>query len=848
MFLYLKLTNQPKMQLYKLLFCCLVLSTITLKAQQPKKLSSSEIHNEIQKLNFLGNVLFVAAHPDDENTRLISYLANEVKAHTTYLSITRGDGGQNLIGTEFKELLGVLRTQELLAARNVDGGYQRFTRAVDFGFSKHPDETFDIWNKEEVLGDVVWTIRKLRPDVIINRFDHRTPGSTHGHHTGSAMLSVEAFDLAKDDTKYPEQLRYTQPWTPKRLFFNTSWWFYGSREKFEEADKSNLIGMDIGVFYPELGLSNNEIAAASRSQHLCQGFGQMGSRGSETEYVEFLKGSKPKNNNDIFEGINTTWTRVKGGKAIGEILNKIEANFNFTNPSVHIPELLQAYKLLQNVEDAFWRERKLKELKNVILACSGIYLEAGTQQGSASPGSTVKVYLEAVNRSSINAKLNAISVNQNLANLNTSVSLDNNQKKTFEIEVSLPNNSKYTAPYWLLSKGSLGMYKVNDQELIGKPETPTALKAYFNLSINGTDLTIEQPVVYHFSKPDKGEKYEPFVVLPVATASFKDEVILFADKNPQEVTVLIKAGKDNLNGTISLNAPKGWLVSAAQDFTISQKGEAVNLQFTVTPTINESVGELTPVLTASGQTYNQSLTEIDYDHIPKQSVLLPAQSKVVRLDIKKEGENIGYIVGAGDNVPQSLTQIGYNVNILALENIENASDLAQFDGIVMGIRAYNVLNDLKFKQGILLEYVANGGTMIVQYNTANRWASQFENIAPYPITISRDRVTDENAAVRFLNPEHPVLNKPNKILQADFNNWIQERGLYFPNEWSKEFTPILGMNDTGEALTQGSLLVAKYGKGYYVYTGLSFFRELPAGVPGAYKLFANMLSLGKGKE
>jgi len=358
----------------KLLLVSLVYS-ISVQAQQPKKPNASEIHESIKKLNFLGSVLYVAAHPDDENTRLISYMSNQVKARTAYLSITRGDGGQNLLGPEIRELLGVIRTQELLTARQIDGGEQLFTRANDFGYSKHPDETLRIWDKEKVLHDVVLAIRQFKPDIIINRFDHRTPGRTHGHHTSSAMLSIDAFDLVNDASKYSKQLDLTKPWQPKRLFFNTSWWFYGSREKFAEADKSNLLSFNIGTYYPTLGLSNTEIASLSRSQHKSQGFGNTGTRGEQMEYVELIKGDLPTDKSNIFEGIDTSWNRVKGGDAIGEILEKVEQDFDFTNPSASIPKLVKAYGLIQNLEDNHWKIIKSKEIKEIITACAGSLID-----------------------------------------------------------------------------------------------------------------------------------------------------------------------------------------------------------------------------------------------------------------------------------------------------------------------------------------------------------------------------------------------------------------------------------------------------------------------------------------
>ena len=815
-------------------------------SQAPKKSTSSDLYLSLQKLNFLGKALYIAAHPDDENTRLISYLSNNVKAETAYLSLTRGDGGQNLIGPELSELLGVLRTQELLAARRIDGGKQFFTRAKDFGFSKHPNETLKIWDKDLVLSDVIWIIRNFKPDVIINRFDHRSPGSTHGHHTSSAMLSVEAFDLAGNSSVYPEQLKTTTTWQPKRLFFNTSWWFYGSQEKFDNADKTNLLNFDTGVYYPNLGLSNNEIASMASSQHLCQGFGRLTSRGSETEYIELLKGDLPKNKDDIFDGINTTWSRIDGGKAIGDILYKIEKDFNFINPSVHLPELLKAYELLQKSTDVEWKNLKSQELLHIIEATTGLYLEASAADETAFPGANLKINIEAINRSNVNITLKSVSFASKAEN-DSIINLSENKKFNFPLELKIPTSASYTSPYWLTEKGTLGTYTVNDQNLIGQPETPSAYNVYFNLEINGKSIQIKKPVIYRYSKPDKGELYQPFEVLPQATASLKDKVLIFSNGNSKQVPVVVKANKDNAKGEVQFCYSKGWKVDIeSKPFEILKKRDEQTLFFTLTPPDVEDESFISPIVKIDGQEITKELTIITYDHIPKQSVLMPSETKVVRLNIKKAGQYIGYIVGAGDNVPESLEQIGYTVYKIDPLSI-NPMELEKYDAIVMGIRAYNVVSELKFKQKNLLDYVKNGGTLIVQYNTAGRWDKQFETIAPYSLSLSNDRVTDENAQVTLLAKDHSLLNYPNKIISKDFDGWIQERGLYFPDEWSKEFTPILSMNDDGETSKTGSLLVASYGKGNYIYTGLSFFRELPAGVTGAYKLFANMLSIGKDK-
>ena len=824
------------------LFIVLMALSIYAQAQQPKKPNASEIHESIKKLNFLGSVLYVAAHPDDENTRLISYMSNHVKARTAYLSLTRGDGGQNLVGPEIRELLGVIRTQELLTARQIDGGEQLFTRANDFGYSKHPDETLAIWNKEKVLSDVVLAIRKFKPDIIINRFDHRTPGKTHGHHTSSAMLSLEAFDLTNEKSAYPDQLKQASLWQPKRLFFNTSWWFYGSRENFKKAYKSNLLSFDIGTYYPTLGLSNTEIASLSRSQHKSQGFGNTGTRGEQLEYIELIKGELPVDKTNVFEGIDTTWNRVKGGNAIGILLNKVESEFDFTDPSASIPDLVRAYSLIQNLEDDHWKSIKSKEIKNIIEACSGLYLEAVAETNHATKTEVVNLKLEAINRSNHPIRLESI-VNANKVYINKNIALSKNIKYEFEETLDFNSKQQPTSAYWLTKKGTLGMYEVENNFDIGKPQKEKNIDVTFNLVIDNVKIPFVKPVVYKRNDPVEGETYKPFEIIPEVSAKIDEKVIIFETDEQKEIPVTVKAGSNNIEGYVTLCSPNDWNVyPEKQKVSLTNKGEEQTLIFTVIPPKNQSEGFISPIVYVGENDYTKELIEIDYDHIPYQTVLLPSESKIVRLDIKKKGENIGYIEGAGDVVPESLQQIGYNVVTIKPENI-NSETLQRFDAIVVGIRAYNTVEELKFKQKYLFDFVANGGNMIVQYNTNHRL--KLDNIAPYNLKLSRDRVTDENAEVRLLNPEHSLLNYPNKITSKDFDGWVQERGLYFPDEWSEEFTPLISINDIGETPKNGSLLVAKYGKGHYIYTGLSFFREFPAGVSGAYRLFANMLSIGK---
>ncbi|MCH9659363.1 MAG: LmbE family protein, partial [Bacteroidetes bacterium] len=613
--------------------------------------------------------------------------------------------------------------------------------------------------------------------------------------------------------------------------------------KFAKADKTNIIEIESGTYYPSLGLSNGEIAALSRSNHKSQGFGNTGRRGSQTEYLEFLKGDFPKNKTDMFDGVNTTWTRLKGGAAIGKILKEVEEDFDFKNPSACVPKLMEAYQLIQKLEDSHWKKIKTEEIKGIISACSGLFLEAVADQQSAAPGGSVAVTIEAVNRSSVAIQLHGVtsSIIQFPSQL-MPTPLTENKKETFQSVEKTFQASGYSAPYWLNQEGSLGMYRVDDSELIGQPERTQQFPIHFNLSIADVPITFTRELVHKFNDPVKGEVYRPFEVLPPVTSSVPEKVLIFSSEESRTVPVILTAGKENTTGTVTLQHPQGWVVSpASQAFSLGVKGSTQTIEFKITPPKNQSEGYLKPLVQIGDTFHNKELITIDYDHIPYQSVLMPSQAKLARIPIEKKGERIGYIKGAGDLIPESLEQIGYSVTTIDPGTI-STGNLEQFDAVVMGVRAYNFIEALTFKKEALNSYVANGGTLLVQYNKSRGLIT--DDFAPYDLKLSRDRVTDENAEVTILSPKHPALNTPNKISPSDFDGWVQERGLYFPSEWGNEFTPLLGMHDKNAPETKGSLLVAKHGKGYYIYTGLSFFRELPAGVSGAYRLFANLLSLG----
>ncbi len=813
----------------------LVLTFPSMAQTQPMRaMDAAEIRLALKKFQVVGNALYVAAHPDDENTRMITYLANERGLRTAYLSLTRGDGGQNLIGKEVRELLGIIRTQELLAARRLDGGEQRFSRANDFGFSKIPKETFTIWDKEQVLADAVWAIRTLKPDVILTRFSPYRAGKTHGHHTGSAIIALEAFEAAADPNRFPEQLQYVTPWQATRIAWNASWWHL-SRDSTLNADE--MMKMDVGAYNTLLGKSYGEIAAESRSMHKSQGFGSSAQRGSEIEYIYHLAGEKPKN--DVLEGIDFTWNRLEGGEKIAQQIEEVIANYDLLAPEKSIPALLAIRtELKQLPEDTPYLPYKKTQLDEIIFQCAGFWADVTSRAYSVAPGDSIHLTARIIRRNNIAVHLNSIQVGAET--LKPDTVLVHNQERTEQLSFVLPQNTPYSQPYWLRKPELKGMFQVDEQSLIGLPENPPSLMATISVEMGGETLVYRTPVLFRSTDPVQGERYRPLELTPPVTVNMEKSVLLFSEDTPQEVLLLAKSHTSDFSGSLSLEVPEGWRYEPSSiPLNIEGKYDEVKTAFTLYPPKEESLGEVKAVVTTQNGTFDYALTRITYEHIPVQTLFPKAVAKVVRLDIQTNEEKIGYIPGAGDVIPEALQAIGYSVDVLADEDL-NAQTFVKYDVMIMGIRAYNTNPRLKFVQKELMDFVEDGGNMIVQYNTTS--GLKLNDVGPYPLKLSRDRVTVEEAQVTFLAPEHSILNYPNKITQADFDGWVQERGLYFPNEWDERYTPIFEMHDPEEDERKGSLLVAHHGKGSYIYTGLSFFRELPAAVPGAYRLFVNLIS------
>ena len=800
---------------------------------------ATSILQDLRSFREMGSVLFVAAHPDDENNQLLAYLARGRNYRTAYLSLTRGDGGQNVLGPEFGDELGIIRTEELLAARRADGGRQYFSRAVDFGFSKDYLETLKIWDRQQVVADIVRIIREFRPDVVIARFS-LVPGGTHGHHTASTVLALEAFKLAGDPNSFPEQFRQgLAPWQPKRILWNAG----GSQRG---GGETNLIRMDDGGKEPVTGEAFADVAGRSRSMHKTQGFGNYtgsGSSGPRTESFALLAGAPATN--DILDGVDDTWNRETGGAEIEKLIDGIIAQFNPQDPAAGVPALLHIKKNLAALptSDPVLNEKR-QQLDHIIQECLGLTVETTIPDAEVVPGEPLKMHLAATVRSdivpvrwvvarfpSIRSKL---SIGEDLAALQ-SVSHDTVEK--------IPADTQVSQPYWLREQSDAGMFRVADPNLIGQPENPPVFPVEQVFEVGGQTVIVPDQPVQLTADRAKDETRDLTVISPVSL-KLGSEVSLFAPGATRSVEVNVTAARPGTAGTLRLNAPADWKVTPAiQSFGLANAGDQTNLTFTVTAPAQPATAGITAEAKVGGRIYDNERVVINYPHIPLLFLQPSARLKAVCFNLAIRGQNIGYLPGAGDSVAECLEDMGYKVTLLTGADL-TADQLTKFDAVVIGVRAFNVRTDLVSRLPALFAYVEAGGNVIEQYNRPGR-DLKTDQLAPYSLHISSDRVTDETAAMTFLAPDHPALNTPNKITSADFDGWIQERGIYYPDQWDDHFTPVLACNDPGEAPLKGGLLVAQYGKGYFVYTGLVFFRELPDGVPGAYRLFANLVSLGK---
>ena len=776
-----------KIVVFLVAFCALQMNVVAQK-------NSAEIIAQIKGLKTVGSVLYFAAHPDDENNSFLPYLTKERNLRTAYLSLTRGDGGQNLIGKEQGIELGMIRTQELLAARRIDGAEQYFSTAYEFGYSKSSDEALQIWEHEKVLSDAVWIIRKFQPDIIISRFPPDARAG-HGHHAASAIIANEAYIAAADSTKFPAQFKYgVSVWKAKRILWNT--FNFGSINTTNE----NQLKVEVGGYNPIIGKSYGEIGAEARTMHKSQGEGRPRRRGTSYEFFE-LKGGDPANN-DIMDGVNTSWSRLQGA-AVETSIDKIVSTYNMYDPSASVAALVKLYQQINALPVSNWRNYKLDQVQDIIKSCAGIYIEATSQQQQVIPGESISIQFLLNQRSNANSVLQSIQLPFKDTSLNKT--LVNNQNIQFEYKLNVPANKSISQPYWLVNPKTEGMFVVKDQLLIGKSENDPEFEGMVNVAIEKQVFTFKIPVQYKYTDLTKGDVYQPIAVVPVTEIKYNKEVSIVAPG--KAITVSYQTMEHN--GT-----------SKQTDITLKNSTEHL-------PVNDNAI-------------YTKSIA---YDHIPTITYFPTASTKIVPLAVQNTAKHIGYIDGAGDKIPEALVELGATVTHLTESDI-TSENLKQFDAIVVGIRAYNMYSYLTEKNDIFNDFVSQGGNLVVQYLKSNQVGIKPVKVGPYKFSVnSGKRVSQEEVPVIFTLPNHIVLNNPNKITASDFENWVQERSTYQSDNFDAHFEAPLTMNDKGEAPSNGSLLIAPYGKGNMVYLSLVLFRQLPAGNPGAYKLLANIISL-----
>lgn len=812
--------------------------------------TGAAILQQLRSFANMGSVLYVAAHPDDENTQVITYLARGRGYRTAYLSLTRGDGGQNVLGPQLGEALGVARTQELLAARRLDGGRQYFTRAKDFGYSKNSEETLSVWDRQGVLSDMVRVIREFRPDVIITRFSPK-PAPTHGHHTASAVLAVDAFRLAADPAAFPEQLRGLRPWQARRIVHNVG---LGAAPNpgagmavagspANVPDGPGVVKVEVAGQDPVSGESFASIAARSRGMHKTQGFGNNSpavNEGSRIEPFVLLAGDAATD--DLLGGVDTTWNRVPNGAEIARSIDEVIAKFNAEDAAASVPALLAVRRRLAALPADPIVSDKREQLDRIIQACLGLEVDTVMDRAEVVPGETLKLRHTAVVRSRIPVRWTAVRYPSAHRAINKAATLRPNQPVVRETSLVVPAGTPPSQPYWLRTEGTAGLFDVDDPSLIARAENPPRFPLEYVFDIGGQTMVIAgEPILA--ADPGKPALRRRLEVISPVSLRFIAAVRLFAPSAARPVTVELTAARARATGTVQLDAPAGWTVTPPmQPFRLAAPGARERFTFTVTAPPQLATAALGASVEINGRRFNQQRVEIRYDHLPLQLLQPPARAKAVSLDLATRGRHVGYLPGAGDDVPAALEQMGYEVTLLTGADL-TPERLRGLDAVVIGIRAFNVRTDLSERLPALFAYVEAGGTVVVQYNTLDGLREGW--LAPFQLRLSRDRVTDEHAPVTILAPEHPVLTTPNRITAADFEGWVQERGLYFPDQWDERFTAILASGDAGETSLKGGLLVARHGKGYFVYTSLAWFRQLPEAVPGAYRLFANLVSLGK---
>ncbi len=884
----------------------------------------------MRQLDGIKRVLMIGAHPDDEDTALLAVLARGMGAQAAYLSLTRGEGGQNLIGPELGEGLGIVRTGELLAARRVDGGGQFFTRAFDFGYSKTAEETFGHWPRDSILGDVVWAIRVFRPQIVVSVFSG-TPNDGHGQHQVAGILAREAFEAAGDPARFPEHAdRGIEAWTPLKLY----------RRTWRDPEASTL-AIETGTLDPVLGRSYHQLAMRSRSQHRSQDFGTAEPGGPRVTLLELVKSRVTGPDTSLFAGVDTTLTGAamelseKGLARDGDGLAEAMASYRHLlaeargdlvalAPSRAVPALARALEALRGARsnaaggtgsDAARAEdlgrdqglvraldARIATLQEAILAAASVTLVAESEDDVLVPGQSFRVRVKLWNGGPLEletapsrlavpdgwivagddeiarqpgsrfypASLEAArQLGEDASGAGSGdeeggtggertapEALASGDLATWGFRVRIPPDAGPSQPYYLKRDRAGDLYTwPSDPALRGRAFGPAPVSATVELRLRAgsaeTRLAVSRSVRFRGVDKAVGEYWRPLLLLPALSVTIEPRTIVWplGEETPRPVVVTVRnEAPDGLSGRLRLLAPDGWAVSPAEvSVALDAPGVLRSYAFEIAPTGalssgTDSAGWLRAVVEGGGRSYAREAIVIDYPHIEPSPRVSSSKTALRRVDVEVDAERrVGYVAGSGDQVPEAIRQLGLPVEMIGPGGLES-NGLERFDVIVLGVRAYEVRPDLAAANTTLLDWVRDGGVLIVQYN---KYELPEGGFAPYPVAMDRPhgRVTDEAAEVMLLEPDSPAFLRPNRITAIDFEGWVQERGLYFLSEWDERYTALLAVADAGERPRAGSLVVGRVGDGLWVYAGLSFFRQLPAGVPGAYRLFANLLSL-----
>jgi LmbE family N-acetylglucosaminyl deacetylase len=876
----------------KAVLLLLVILVLTATATQPPEdRGAMGLAQALNRLDVVASVLHTGAHPDDENSALLSWLSRGQGARTAYLSITRGDGGQNLLGTELFEDLGVIRTEELLAARRLDGAQQFFTPEYEFGFSKTAEEGLQKWGHDKVLGDFVRVIRQFRPEIIVSRFTG-TPADGHGHHQIAGIITQEAFKAAADPNLYPE---YGKPWQAKKLYLNGGG--RGGQGQGQAQGQAQGRGqaqgqapaqaqgrgqaqgqgqpqaqpqppgitINVGEFDLTLGRSYSEIAAEGRSLHRSQSQGAAQNKGPNNTGLQLVQKSVDvADTAALFDGViykikDLSQLDTSITADVTDLQTRITAirqKVNLLRPAEIVPDLTASLQLLQRIRGKstnehvqFLLNQKEADFQEAIRLASGLVLDVIAADETVIPGQTFNLTVSVINGGPLILPVPKITTDLpagwTAAAQRTTGSLQPGQKLDEVFSITVPANAEFTQPYWLKQPRQGDRFVWPAGSAVNMPFDPPLLETHAEIEYNGIAISMEQPAQFRRTDGMLGEQRSLLKVVPALSVRVSPDiaVIPLVGNHKKEFSVTVENQNTTAAETeVRLVIPAGWSVEpATRTLKFTRQGELATAQFMVTAPATAGNFKVQAIARTGNQEFKTGYTPIAYPHIETRYVYSAAESKAEVFDVKSLVTSVGYVEGAGDKIPEALQQLGVKVTKLTSDDLANG-DLSRFPAIVLGVRAYGVREDLVAYNKRILDYVSNGGTLIVQYNRAGE--TQRNQFGPYPFTINDNgRVTKEEAPVKILNPALQLFNVPNRISSSDFDGWVQERGNYFLSAWDPKYTPLLESADPNEQPQQGGMVMAKVGKGTYVYTGYGFFRQLPDGVPGAYRLFANLISI-----